>query len=116
MQTLLPTFIFLFSSGYVLLLDYFAFSSRGLQKSLVLPLCILLIIVYRASAKSWRGFFQSQGKWFLLLWGTILIQTLVIATGGLQSPFLVLIHITMLAISFFLSFGSSVICLLVLFG
>lgn len=116
MQTLWAGLLFLFASGYVLFLDYFALSSRGLQKSLVLPLLILLFILYRVSVKSWSAFLQSNGKWFLFLWGTILIQTLVVSTGGLQSPFLVLIHLSMIALSFLIGFGASVIFLLLSFG
>jgi PAS domain-containing protein len=115
MQTIWAALIFLFSSGYVLLLDYFAFSSRGLQKSLVLPLFILLFIIYRASIGSWKSFIHNQGRWFLLLWGTILIQTLVVATGGLQSPFLIMIHLSMIAMSFFIGFTPAVIFLLLSF-
>lgn len=112
MQTVWAALIFLFSSGYVLVLDYFAFSSRGLQKSLVLPLFIFLFIIYRSSVSSWKTFITQQGKWFLLLWGTILVQTLVIATGGLQSPFLILLHLSMIAISFFVTFTAAFVFLL----
>ena len=115
MQTLWTLLILLFSSGYVLALDYFASSSRGLQKAIIFPLLLLIFIFYRAYTTSWKTALQHNGKLFLILAGTIVVQMLVVATGGLHSPFLILIHLAMIGMSFFIGFGVSVLFLFLSF-
>lgn len=111
------SFLTLFlSSGYVLFLDHLALSSRALQRSLVLPVVIVLIIIYRSSVRSWGEFLNHWGKLFFLFWGAVLVQMLVLSTGGLRSPFLILIHLFMILLSFIFSFPVAVIFLVLSFA
>jgi PAS domain-containing protein len=112
MQNLLLIFTMLCSSGYSLLLDHLAYSSRGIQKALVLPVIILMIVIYYSPVSTWNAYMKHHGRWFFLFGGTVLVQTLIVATGAFQSPFLVLIHLFMIALSFLFSFSIAVIFLL----
>lgn len=112
MHTIYTHLFIALATCYVLLLDYFAFSSRGLQKSLVIPILIIIVILYKFSGATWKEFIYTQGKWFVLLWGTIIVQTLIIATGGLQSPFLILLHLFMIGLSFLFAFSTAVFFLM----
>src|SRR5438067_2488655 len=116
MQILIAAIAIILASLYVILLDHLALSSRGLQRSLVLPVLILLFIFYRASKKSTDKPFDQYGKVMMFFWGTILVQMLVVATGGLQSPFLILIHLYMIGTSFIFSFPIALVFLFVSFG
>jgi PAS domain-containing protein len=101
----------IFSSLYVLMLDVITYSSRTLERTLVLPIIIMLIICYRIPIDSIRQFMNEYGRWILLIWGTIFVQILIISTGGLNSPFLILVHIFMISLSFFISFQVAVLFL-----
>ncbi len=104
---------FFFASGYVLFLDYLAVSSRSLQRTLVLPLFILIFILYlyRSSFPKWKAFLIGQGVWISLFWITVFVQLLVLATGGLKSPFFILIHLFMIGFSFLFQFSTSLLFL-----
>lgn len=112
--------IFLFSSTYVILLDDFAFSPRSLQKALAVIVITLLIIIYKYSRNSWKELSTGFGRLFFIFWSTISVQLLVISTGGLQSPFLILIYLFMIGLSFVFSFFLSLLflfsCLIILFA
>lgn len=95
---------FILSTGYVLLLDYFTTSPRSLQKALVLPIVLLLIGAYWLSKISWKEFLASPEKWIFLFWTAVLVPMLIIATGNLHSPFLILLHLFMIGLSLFFSF------------
>src|SRR5882724_445421 len=119
MQFWLSILTLFLSSVYVLLLDHIAFSSRSLQKALVAIIITLLFVLYRYARHSWKEISTWYGKMFFVFWGTTLVQLLVIATGGFQSPFLVMIHFFMIGLSFIFSFSLAVFflfsCLIVLF-
>lgn len=112
MEFLLHLILFTFSSFYVLIINSLAFSSRSLLQALVVLTLPLIIILYKFSRQSWREFGTRAGKLFFILWGTIIVQLLVLATGGFQSPFLVLIHLFMLGLSFTFTFSISLLFLL----
>lgn len=57
-----------------------------------------------------------RDKWLLLFLATIFTQILVISTGGLDSPFLILFHMAMIGISFIFSFSVSLVFLLFSIG
>jgi PAS domain-containing protein len=86
-----------------------------MQKALVVPAIILIIIFYRSSISSWRNLLKGREKWLLLLSGTVLVELLVISTGGFESPFLILIHLLMIGISFIFGFSTAIIFLLCAF-
>lgn len=107
--------ILLFTTCYVLLLDYISVSDRTLLRSLVLPVALLLLLLFYASHKLHKQFFLKHLRWIILFWGTIFVQLLVLSTGGFQSPFLILIHLFMLGLGFLFSFQISVLFLLAAF-
>ncbi len=111
MQMLFAAFTFVLSSLYVLLLDHITLSSRILQKVLVIPIIILLFVLYHTIKKSGKFFSSPKDKWTFLFGGTVFIQMLVLATGGLTSPFLILIHLFMIGISFLFSFSIALLFL-----
>lgn len=103
---------FSITSIYVILLDYFVGSSYMLQKAIVLPILIALILIYRISFSSWRALIDNVGKWMILATFTIFIQLFIISSGGIKSPFLIFIHLFMIGISLIFSFSVSLLFLL----
>ena len=112
MNILTSIFIFLVAAAYVLIVNSFALTPFTLLRILVLPMILLLFILYRSSIASLKKFFQHRGKWLLLFWGTVFVHLLVLSTGGLQSPFLILIHLFMVGLSFIFGFTVSLLFLL----
>jgi len=94
---------FLFSTIYVLLLDQLSASRRTLEIVSVLLIVVLLFPLY-LSKLTRKTLFNNRGSWLFLFWGTVTVQVLVLATGGLHSPFLILIHLLMIGLSFVFSF------------
>src|SRR5579859_1905452 len=115
MQFIITILTFILSSLYVLFLDYIASSTRSLQKALILPIVILLFALYRIPKISWKDFLNNHEKWIFLFWGTALVQMLVLATGGLHSPFLILIHLFMIGLCFIFSFWAALFFLVTSF-
>jgi PAS domain-containing protein len=113
MYILSAIFLFFFSSGYVLFLDYLLQSHRELQKVLIAPLLIFLILFLRFFNNPWKLVTYKPNKLLLLFCVTIFIELLILSTGGLQSPFLILLHLTMITISFFFTFTISLAFLLI---
>lgn len=111
MQLILSIITFTLSSVYVVFLDHISASTRSLEKALILPIAILLFAIFRISRISWKDFTNNNEKWIFLFWGAALVQMLVLATGGLNSPFLILIHLFMIGLCFVFSFPSALIFL-----
>src|SRR5579863_2159102 len=105
MDAIITAIVFFLSSGYVVLLDMLSSSPRSLQKALILPICIVAFAVYRFSKTPLKKLIQNYEIWFFLFWAIIFVQLLIIATGGLLSPFFILIHLTMLGLCFIFSFS-----------
>lgn len=103
---------FTFTSLYVILLNYFAGSSFTLQKTIPLPILIILLLIYRTSLSSWRELIAGKGKWILLAIFTIFIQLIVLSSGGIKSPFFIFIHLFMIGVSLIFSFSVSLLFLL----
>src|SRR5476651_104919 len=112
MQLILSILTFTLSSVYVLFLDHISASTRSLEKALILPIVILLFAIFRISRISWKDFLNNSEKWIFLFWGAALVQMLVLATGGLNSPFLILIHLFMIGLCFIFTFPSALIFLI----
>lgn len=112
-MSFLPALLtFLFSTTYVIFLDHLASSSRVLQKAIVIIVIALVFLIYKFDRHFWKELTTGFGRLFFLSWITIAIQLLVLSTGGVQSPFLILIHIFMVGISFIFSFSLSLLFLL----
>ena len=111
MAFLFALITFILSSSYVLFIDHLLLSPRVLQKVLVVPVIIFIFVLYYSARNSWKLFTNPNDKWLFLFGGTAFIQILVLATGGLQSPFLILVHLLMIGISFLFSFAISLLFL-----
>jgi len=105
MQLLISGILFFFSSGFVIIVDYFATSSRSFQKALVLPILFLIFALYRLPKILKNGFLNYE-KLLFLFWGNVFIQMLILSTGGLQSPFFILFHLSLIGLSLLFSFST----------
>lgn len=103
---------FTLTSTYVILLNYSIKSPFTLQKTIALPILILLLIIYRTSLPSWRRIIDSVNNWIMLATGTIFIQLIILSSGGIKSPFLIFIHLFMIGISLIFSFSVSLLFML----
>src|SRR6266446_3784869 len=103
MQFVLTSVIFFFSSVFVILVDLLAISPRSFQKALVLPIIFLIIALYRLP-RIIKNESLSYEKWLFIFWGNIFVQMLILSTGVLQSPFLILLHLSLIGLSLLFSF------------
>jgi hypothetical protein len=102
------------ASGYVLLLNYTADSTQVVQKTIAVPLFILMLLYYFINP-SWKKLLLYRSKWLLLFILTLLVQLVVLATGNFSSYFLILIHLCMIGFSFIFSFSISLLFLIITF-
>jgi PAS domain-containing protein len=93
-----------FSTFYVLLLDYF---NRSLLHAASIFLFIILIILNLTPFQTTKEVIFNKGKWFLLFLLTVTIQLILLSTGGITSPAIVLIYIYSIALSFISTFQLS---------
>lgn len=112
MKSFFEIITFVLSTLYVLFLNHISSSPRSLQKALVIILVTLLFIIYRFSRNSWSNLTVGINKLFFIFWLTIFLQLLIVSTGGLQSPFLILIHFFIIGLSFIFSFFLALLFLL----
>src|SRR5689334_17090070 len=103
-QLSIASIILVLSSAYTIFLLHIATSAYVLQKALAFPVIILFLSFYFSSSSSWKKILTTNGKWLLLFVCTTVIQLLILSTGGLKSPFLILIHLLMVGLSFLFSF------------
>lgn len=105
--------IFLISSLITLVLDLYEISSQTLYQIIVVLFVLLLFLL--------RPFFFSFRKksirkpilyWTVLFLSSLLVQILVLSTGGFYSPFLILIHLFVLSVGFFINWFASISFLL----
>src|SRR5579862_9085518 len=95
---------FILSSIYLIFVAYIADSAYSLQKALVLPIIFLAFTLYRLP-KILKNEALNFEKYVFLFWINTVIQLLIISTGGLQSPFIILILLSMIGMSLFFSFS-----------
>lgn len=111
-ETLIACITFTLTSIYIILLIYLADSSYTLQRSIMLPILIALLLIYRTSLSSRRELINNIGKWIMLGTSTVLIQLIVLSSGGIKSPFIIFIHLFMIGISLVFNFPVSLLFLL----
>lgn len=100
MQTMLPVLIVFFVSSIGLLfITYFHASESVIYQSTTILLGIMLLLLN--SQKLFRKQFIKERKMILLFFGNILVQFIILSTGGLYSPFFVLYHLCTILIGFF---------------
>ncbi|MBI4084878.1 MAG: PAS domain-containing protein [Candidatus Levybacteria bacterium] len=100
----LALIIYTISALFVLAFDLFDIPSRTTLQIVVILLGIILVLVNGYYFTPVNSFFRREGKFYLLYLCTLFVQLLVFATGGLYSPFFVLIYLSVLAISFLAEF------------
>ncbi len=77
----------------------------------LLVLCFVCLSLV-SQVRLFRDFFITKGKWLVLLLLTVIVQLLLISTGGLLSTFFILFNLFILGISFFFSFSVAVLFVL----
>lgn len=104
-------FIFLFSSIPAVLITYYKIPTNISQLIIVV---LLIVLVIFSGKFLFSGSIVAQNKHarlILLFFSSLFIQLFINTTGGLLSPFLILLHIFTLGISFLLSLRSAIIFL-----
>ena len=115
----LDIFAFLLASILTLALGFYKVPTGVLQQAIALLLIVLLII----SRKLLFSDSKVSGKLFrftLLILSSLFVQLIVISSGGFYSPFLILLHLYTLGVSFLLQMTSAisflVLSLIILFA
>lgn len=98
-----PTIIF-FSSVVILLLGYYKIPISYYQQIILILLIILLIIFSRFS----KLFSPTALSYVTLFLSSLFVQALLVSTGGIFSPFLILFHLFSLGTSFLINIQSFV--------
>lgn len=100
----LSLIVFLFTSYILVIVDYFDFSPNVVQRTIIFFVTLLLILLNITYSRFVKTLNTSR-KWILLFIINTLVQFIVITSGGLFSPILILIHLTTIGISLFFSFS-----------
>src|SRR5687767_15484927 len=100
---------FLLASLVTLLLVYFKVEISWLQRIVAVLLFVLLIFLNKFLNPNKQQKLSSITSQLFLFLGTLFIQLIVISTGGLKSPFLVMIHLFTLGVSFLINLPSALI-------
>lgn len=106
------TIAFFIGAILSLLLSYLQISVNTVQQIVILLLIILLVFLDRFYVSKIKA---SADPWFhllLLFLSSLLVQLLILSTGGFFSPLLVLIHLYTLGISLLLNLRSSIVFLI----
>lgn len=102
---------FFLASFLALALIYYKVSTGVLQQGVALLLVILLILYKRFIFKDSK-IYNKLFRLIFLFSSSLLVQLLVISSGGFYSPFLILLHLYTLGTSFLLNIGSAISFLL----
>lgn len=100
--------IFLLSSLVTLAAIYYKLSIVRLQQITALLLIIILFILNRFVFSRNKQMLTLWPRLVLLLFSSLIIQLIVLSTGGFFSPFLILLYLYFLGISFLLNLQASV--------
>lgn len=100
--------IFLLSSLVTLAAIYYKLSNIRLQQITALLLIIILFILNRFVFSRNKQMLTLWPRLVLLLFSSLIIQLIVLSTGGFFSPFLILLYLYFLGISFLLNLQASV--------
>ncbi len=103
--------IFFLASFFTTTLIYFKIEISWLQRIVAVILLILLILLNKFLNPSNTEKISGKVSKISLLLSTVFVQLIVISTGGFKSPFLALIHIFALGISFLINLPSALVFL-----
>lgn len=107
----LPSLIYIISSAITFALIYFHLSTTTFQQITAFLLFAILILIGRVLVRH----NTSTGKiWYILglFLSSFFVQILILATGGIYSSFLILIHLFTIGSSFLVNVASSIIFLI----
>lgn len=100
----------LFSSSLLtIILIYLRTPTKVLQQIAIVILAILLILLGRFFITRSKSATEGVFRLILLFLSSVFVQFLVIATGGILSPFLILIHLYTLGASFLLNLRTAIV-------
>lgn len=101
------SFVFFLSSLISLTLIYYKISTKVLQQIIIMLLVIILLIFNRFISSKVRPLLVGWGRLLALFLIAIIVQLVVISTGGFLSPFLILLHLFIIGTSFLLNVQAS---------
>src|SRR3989344_1361875 len=104
----LESVIFIISSAITLTLVYLNVSTRTLQQIITLLLVVILILLNRFIFSRVKQTLNHWSRLILLLLSALIVQLVVLSTGGFFSPFLILLHLFTLGTSFLLNLKASI--------
>lgn len=114
---ILDDIAFILGSLLVFGIIYYKLPIANLQQISGVLLVVLLLLLNRLSSSTAKGTASSQlTKVAFLFLSSIFVQILVLATGNFFSPFLILIHLYSLGISFLVSLSLAMLYLLLSIG
>src|SRR3990170_8553514 len=100
--------LFFVSSLIVVALVYFKVPTSLLQQIIAMLLIILLLLSGRLFFTKPKPAESNLSHSILLFLGSLIIQLLVVSTGGFFSPFMILLHLFTLGTSFLLNLRTSI--------
>src|SRR5690606_25128984 len=104
--------ILIFSSSISLLLFYLQLPLQ-IQYAVIISLIVILIFLQRFLPLEKKLLNSSPVIWLFFFCSSLMIQLLVMSTGGVYSSFFVLLHLYALAIGFFIGLAASLFFLFI---
>lgn len=95
--------VLLFISVVVFLLSYFQASVTLWQQVIVLLIAVSLFTFHKISNIRVKRFATTPLQWAFIYLCLMIVQLIIYSSGGLYSPFFILLHISTLALSFLVS-------------
>lgn len=103
--------VFILSSFIVFVLIQFVSSWFILQRIIVGLLAVILTILAGFVFPPVKRLIIRKGKWILVFFAILLVQLILLTTGGFLSPYLILIHLFFFGLSFLFSVGVALLFL-----
>ncbi len=103
MKAFIDSLIFFLASATTLSFLYFKFTITDLQKGVSILLLLLLLLYNYARGRVNRPLASKLFNIFFLYASSTFVQLLVLSAGGFYSPFLILLHLYTLGVSFLVS-------------
>jgi PAS domain-containing protein len=115
-ETLTAAFVILVASALVVAVDVADLSQIALIQLVTVMIGLTLLILSGVRRHYFASILPKVGRWVMLFMGTTLIQLIVVSLGDIQSPFLILIHLTTLGLSLIFTFTVSAIFMMATVG
>lgn len=113
MRFFLPNSIIFFLSSLITFLSlYYKIPVKSLQQVVIFIVIILLVFFNKFLLSSYESKLGKAIRITFILLTSMMVQTLVLSSGGLKSPFFILIHLYTLGAGFLIGTSSSIAFLL----